>query len=146
MLSNQISNQSGPPNLLSREWIAIALVGGLVLLLAAVSWLPQRGIERAVSAYQAARARQPTIQIAVEGAVKEPGMHAFPPGVTVREVLKVAGLLKEADRKEIAFRKVFLTSQTLVVPYKQRPKTRRAKKKNLEGNTPLSVSFLEHSN
>ncbi len=105
--------------ILFREWIAIALVGGLVILLAIVSWLPQLNLENEVAGYRVERAKQPTIEIVLEGAVSHPGSYTFAPGVTVREVLKATSLLKEANRKEIPFRKVLLTSQTLVIPHKE---------------------------
>src|ERR1700722_20414482 len=110
-----LSNQPQPPlksQILFREWIAIALVSGLVVLLAIVSWFPQLKLEKEVASYQLARLNQPTIEILVEGAVGQPGIYSFPPGVTVREVLKTIPLLKEANRKEIPYRKVFLSSQT----------------------------------
>lgn len=133
-----------PPqhNILMREWLAIALVGGIITSLAITSWLPQLEIEKAASHFHNTCLSRPLIEIQIEGAVNHPGVYSFPPGVTVKEVLKKVSLLKQADRKAIAFRKVFITSQTLVVPYKKaetRPMKRKrvcAKRASCSGNLP----------
>lgn len=97
-----------------------------MLLIIALSWPQQLRKEKQISVYLQEKAAAPQIEITIEGAVNYPGSYAFSPGITLKEALKEAELLKTADRKQLSMQRVLLTSQTIQVP--EKPKRPRKKK------------------
>jgi hypothetical protein len=118
---NQLEN-----SLYVREWAAIFLVLSLFLILGISSWRPSIRI----SGSRPCEATQ--IEITLMGEVAQPGVYLVSPGTTVKEVLKSISLLKSADRRQIPFKKVLFSSQTLIIPAR--------KQKNLEGKGGPSLS------
>lgn len=103
--------------LLYREWITVSIVLGLMGSVTLFSWgAPHH--HKASQQLKRAAILPAKISLTVEGAVKNPGTYFFTPGITLKEVVREVGLTKNADRKNIEFKKVFYESQEVAIPQK----------------------------
>ncbi len=116
--------------LLIREWIAVVLVGGIIFSLGAISWRADRVVKEEIQV--GFRQSAPLLSLKIEGAVVSPGIYHFPPGITLREVLKTVKLQKNADRRKLKIKRVYYSSDTLFVPAKTTLPKRGPKKKKVE--------------
>jgi hypothetical protein len=116
--------------LLIREWTIIALVTGLVIALATIAWISQRNGQDKMTTIIEKRNREPKLEITVEGAVENPGTYFLNPGVTLREILKMTGFKKEANRRQLDLNRVFYCSQAIYIPFKAQKKRASSTKKS----------------
>lgn len=119
--------------LLVREWVAVALVGAIIFSLGVISWRSDRVVKEKVVGF---RPSEPLLSLKVEGAVVSPGIYHFPPGITLKEVLKTVKLQKNADKRKLKIKRVYYSSDTLIVPAKTAASKKGAKKKKVERNPP----------
>ena len=59
-----------------------------------------------------------TIEITIEGAVESPGVYQFKPGISLREVVEVARLCKNADKRKLKWNKIYFSSERVEIPKK----------------------------
>lgn len=120
--------------LLVREWTVVAVIGGFVLTVLAVSWLSQAPVKRRFFTQQA-NYQGSLIEVHVEGAVKNPGVYYLSAGTSVKEALCQAGLQSRADRKRINFKRKILSPAHIEVPAKNKnTKTEKQKIKREKEN------------
>lgn len=103
-----------------REWVIAAFIIGLILACSGLSWLTRHHTRANTSGWVSVPESREEIEIEVVGAVVLPGKYRFFPGVTLKEVLKAAGISKQADRKKINFKKIIYISERVEVPSKQK--------------------------
>lgn len=104
--------------LLFREWIALSLFTGFLFLLLFTAEASQKKSKQILSEHLPLSEKW--IEIEVIGEVANPGIYLCHPGTTVKEFLKQVPLTKQANRKKIRMKKVFYSSQSLVIPAKKR--------------------------
>jgi hypothetical protein len=120
--------------LLIREWIAVVLVFAIIFSLGVISWKSDRIAYEKVKG--GLHVSEPLLSLKVEGAVISPGIYHFPPGITLKEVLKTVKLQKNADRRKLKIKRVYYSSDTLIVPAKSAVQKRGQKKKKVERKAP----------
>jgi hypothetical protein len=103
-----------------REWAIVAFIMGLILACSGLSWVTRHQTKANTSGWISVSESREEIEIEVVGAVALPGKYHFFPGVTLKEVLKAAGISKQADRKKINFKKIIYISERVEIPYKQK--------------------------
>ena len=101
--------------LLYREWLALSLILGLIGSLITISTFSKISISKRMGS-EFYLIKEQKIEILFTGAVKKPGVYYFPPGYPLKVALKEVGLLKEADRKLIDFKKVLYSSEAIEIP------------------------------
>jgi NADH:ubiquinone oxidoreductase subunit F (NADH-binding) len=104
--------------ILFREWIVMALFLGCLGMLICSSMISQSRAMKCVelSVHQADVKK---VLVTISGAVKRPGSYLVPVGSSVREAVKLAGISKDADRKNIPYKRVILGSCEIEVSKKQ---------------------------
>jgi hypothetical protein len=103
-----------------REWVIVVFVAGLILACSSLSWLTRHKTRADTSGWISVSESRKEIEIEVVGAVTLPGKYRFFPGVTLKEVLKVAGISRQADRKKINFKKIIYVFERVEIPSKQK--------------------------
>jgi hypothetical protein len=109
--------------LLLREWVSISVLLGLIICLTAIA-ASSRESKGKIHRTEIEAKKALKIAIEIKGAVKNPGIYYFSPGITLKEVFKEVQLDKTADRKQIDVKKVLYSSQVVEVPFRA-PRTRR---------------------
>lgn len=101
-----------------REWAIVGLVCGLIVTFSTVSWFTRLHAKAHLEKWEETSQNQKEIEVTLTGAVINPGKYLFFPGVTLKEALQKGGLVKQADRKKINFKKVIYTSEQIEIPEK----------------------------
>jgi hypothetical protein len=115
---------------LVREWIVIAFVGGAILTLGAVSHFSKIQISHSFAAEKERFLKEAYLKVVVSGAVENPGEYTVPRGSTLKDLLKLAKLTKQADRRKIVMKKVMEEGDQIDVPAKM-PRSKKRIKKQL---------------
>lgn len=125
-----------------REWVAVILLAAGFLFLSK-------------SSLQTPESRWPTVQgkpikkpaslfvIRVQGAVEKPGVYQFAKGTTIGEVLKMCGVLSEANLKGIDLNQPIKKGQKLTV--KGRIGKNDVKRKDIPSQKSSSSANLSHT-
>lgn len=116
-MSNQDSSQSEDieQRLLIHEWMAIAALIGLLVLLTTFAFLSVD--HPSVRVDPPHYAVDPEIDVFVEGAVEHPGKHRIKRGSLVKDVLAVARPLQDADLNRIKPESKVHKGRVIRVPY-----------------------------
>jgi len=96
-------------SLLNHEWLLVVFLSFFIALIITTSYYQS-------FQYPKKFLKSSPITVTITGAVKSPGCYEVYPGVTVKEVLKKAGLLDEADKRELDLEKQLLATQEILVP------------------------------
>lgn len=104
--------------ILLREWVVIAVIGGLIGSLITITWMSDVQIKGVFDEHLRGLGDS-SIALKIEGAVDFPGTYHFTPGVRLKEILKEAGLKKDADRPALEFKEAYFESQTIQIPYRE---------------------------
>ncbi len=98
----------------------VATILSLIALCCSLSWLTRLRTKSAVSGWEMVAESKRQIEVEIAGAVISPGKYQFSPGITLKEVLGVVGLSKQADRKKINFKKIIYIPERIEIPEKQK--------------------------
>lgn len=95
--------------LLLHEWVVVVLLSMFIFLIISVSHFqaylyPQRYLKAS------------PIAVTVTGAIKSPGKYLVYPGVSLKEVLKKAGIIDKTDQKQISMERQLFKSEEVYVP------------------------------
>lgn len=104
--------------LLKREWVGLAVLCSLFISCISCAIFSRITLPRLCSS-QNFRYNQAFIEINVSGEVISPGVYKFPPGVSLKDILEVAELTPNADKKELVIHTKFFISANVSIPAKQ---------------------------
>ena len=99
--------------LLIREWLAVALILGLLGSFIVIAHLSQVEVKKELINSKIQAANEVKLQIELSGEVERPGIYYVSPGTSLKSILKEAGLTKKADRKQINLKKIFYSSEKI---------------------------------
>jgi len=111
--------------LLFREWAAVWLAVGVMLVL--VLALPSKKTMQG-NLEQGFEGKGKKIEVRVFGAVERPGVYEVEVGTALKEVVKLAGWKKKADRRAVYGQKRLLSACEIEVPEKKDKKDRKKKR------------------
>src|SRR5262245_42016208 len=116
---SESKNDEPPPQLPLHEWLAVALLRGLLFLLALIALLtnhsPSKQHDRHASPQYPIN---PEIEVVIEGAVEHPGKRLVKRGTFVADALKLASPLPEADLTGFKSTSKVRKNQVIKVPSK----------------------------
>lgn len=111
-------SSSEKPTLHVHEWLAVAVILGLMGMLTAIS-LISSGPSAAVETGPPHALVDPYIEVIIEGAVEKPGKYKVKKGTPVREIINDAKLLPAADTRRINMNARARKGQVLHIPKKE---------------------------
>ncbi len=101
------------------EWASVLLIFGAMATLCGIGWYQGHQGNRCIQSEKGQKTAESHLAIELTGAVKKPGIYYVVPGTSLKQLLKQAGLRKEADRKKIHYKKILYSEETLRIPSAQ---------------------------
>lgn len=101
------------------EWTAVLLIFGAMATFCGIGWYQGHQANRFIQSEKGQKTAESNLAIELMGAVKKPGIYYVLPGTSLKQLLKQAGLRKEADRKKIHYKKIFYSEEAVRIPSAQ---------------------------
>lgn len=102
------------------EWLAMALLLGVIASLLLTSFLAGRGkLDPALAGHLKQLQSDSKIELLVKGAVQHPGLYKIPSGMRMRDLLELAGVEAEADLRRFQVDRSLKRSRVLNIPSRE---------------------------
>lgn len=95
------------------------LLFGAMAALYGVGWYQGHQGNRSIQSEKHQKTAETYLAIELTGAVKKPGIYYILPGTSLKQLLKQAGVRKDADRPKIPYKKILYSQESITVPARQ---------------------------
>lgn len=113
------STKENQPALHLHEWLAVALLICLLLAVSTINFIQSR------STIEPPHNEITTVEVTIQGAVKNPGTYHFTKGAKMQDLIEKAEPLPHANLKRIKKDAVLKDGKTVRIPQKKAPKQRQ---------------------